>query len=1101
MTAKTKSPKKDNFFSDTINSTKSLLIDFRNFAFAGFSPTQIVRNLMGLTILVVFFSVVLGYSFDHKSELTSFFYSFFKTIYYFSGFMVVLKILQVVFRKKLNLSKNSVAVLNLLTLSLVFLSFLGIGLSFYHTQRYYRLFVVPKIILLYPGASILLGLTTITLIFEKKIRKSVIRTSLFIIIGFYALWLLVNIFVSTMPLVTFFGSVVRQMGVISIWSMLIMAVATALWLRGDKKRFKILFHFVLFVGLLLSLRAFYEMTRTDVNSYRPSGFAGNPDYYANNLVFTVLFSLFAFLQSRRNKLESIWTGLVFMASFYALVLSRTRGAWLGLGFASTIGMLVFNPSHFLKIREIRFKLVSILAMVLAGFIMYYFYIGSVLPPDGIKAGLINSAQQVVARRVTNSIFVLMTIAPILARLLWNSFAKIKLRLSVFGSLMLISSLFLVIPQTRKPIFVLVDKALHVRKIFRPKHGEPRLKLWEDTLPMIADHWFLGVGRETYRVNFLQYKTFDLAYRDPGVNYRSSHNMFVDQVVMEGFPGIIFFLLIMGIGIWLIFVRNRKDKEDAQTGLLLTGVGLAVFGYIGHSITIYDVLPSSAYIYLSLGMALGMAAPRLVKLGNKNLKKSQNPKRWNLKYLQKAIAAGVVIAIITVPAVYYVSRHHYADKYLSQLSYASGALKQFRNSLGNKYKVEQKMKSARTASTVMLKSNPPERHLNQIAKNFKIPRKNLNNPKLRRRYANSIRNKIKKQQHLVDNVIIPNIKKVVKYAKKVKYYDPGLGYHPYMVGHLGQVLMQYQSYGIGMTGDKLHEFLLDASRRGVHNNTNPESAYSRLASGYYAVATFHFNQQNYKKAWENYQKALEAVQGSINHDRVYYDTHRIKSLFLLRKFCEIEKSEKELNKAKDILINSIMSRYHKILQTYSPMYFKIAVAYFERAQSGDNQKKVVDYKKVVRVLGTISQVEQFLNRKKIKNNRKKIEKINEQLSKLKNRLKALKSGAGGKNPANYLSQINRLESKEQELQKELAEKTKKDESLSRRMKLIEKTATRTDKMKTGLNQLAKEEKPDSRDLVTYKKKIEKLFQVFPGKKSSSIYSTCRKNLELMKGAAK
>ena len=374
MTAKTTSSEKDNFFSETINSTKSIFSDFRNFAFAGISPTQIVRNLMGLIVLIVFFSVVLGYSFDHKSELTSFFSSFFQGIYYLTGFVVVLKLLQLIFSKKFKLSKESVAIFNLLTLSLIFLSFMGIGLSFYHTQRYYRLFVVPKIILLYPGASILLGLTILTLIFEKKIRKSVLKTPLFIIIGLYALWLGINVFISTMPLVTFFGSVVRQMGVISIWSMLIMAVATALWLRGDKKRFKVLFHFVLFVGLLLSLRAFYEMTRVDVKSYRPSGFAGNPDYYANNLVFTVLLSLFAFLQSKRNKLESVFTGLVFMVGFYALVLSRTRGAWLGVGFASTIGMFAFNPAKFLTIKEIRWKLAAILAMVLAGFLLYYFYI-------------------------------------------------------------------------------------------------------------------------------------------------------------------------------------------------------------------------------------------------------------------------------------------------------------------------------------------------------------------------------------------------------------------------------------------------------------------------------------------------------------------------------------------------------------------------------------------------------------------------------------------------------------------------------------------------------------------------------------------------------
>jgi hypothetical protein len=95
----------------------------------------------------------------------------------------------------------------------------------------------------------------------------------------------------------------------------------------------------------------------------------------------------------------------------------------------------------------------------------------------------------------------------------------------------------------------------------------------------------------------------------------------------------------------------------------------------------------------------------------------------------------------------------------------------------------------------------------------------------------------------------------------------------------------------------------------------------------------------------------------------------------------------------------------------------------------------------------------------------------------------------------------LESKGKDLQKELVEKSKKDEALLRRMGVIKKTATGTDKIKTELKALAKDQNPDNRVLATYKKKIEKLFRVFPGQRSSKLYSTCRRNLELMTGAAK
>jgi tetratricopeptide (TPR) repeat protein len=149
----------------------------------------------------------------------------------------------------------------------------------------------------------------------------------------------------------------------------------------------------------------------------------------------------------------------------------------------------------------------------------------------------------------------------------------------------------------------------------------------------------------------------------------------------------------------------------------------------------------------------------------------------------------------------------------------------------------------------------------------------------------------------------------------------------MAGHHSQVLLNLQSKAErGNISEKaVRDFIIVASERGVLNNTNPESAYSRLASAYYVLGSTYYKKKQYAKALTSYEKALKAIQGSIDNDRLYYDTHRLKAVILMNQFCDLKGAEKELMVSLKILTTSKHNKAKRAL----PGLKKGALASLER----------------------------------------------------------------------------------------------------------------------------------------------------------------------------
>ncbi|MBU1238289.1 hypothetical protein KJ865_01155, partial [Myxococcota bacterium] len=256
-----------------------------------------------------------------------------------------------------------------------------------------------------------------------------------------------------------------------------------------------------------------------------------------------------------------------------------------------------------------------------------------------------------------------------------------------------------------------------------------------------------------------------------------------------------------------------------------------------------------------------------------------------------------------------------------------------------------------------KGNNSEKLIKSLQKQFGLKPQHLTNRaesgRLMRLRLQQMEDNLRKRKVQTTARLSGFMRELWKNANILYRVAPKLGYHSYMAGHLSQVLLQFPGpYRDAIASEKeIVDFLIKVSVFGTKNNTNPESAYSRLSSLYYTLGTSNFNRKNYKQAYTYFQKALAAVSESINYDRLYFDTNRIKSLFLLEKFCDMDKSKQSLDVAAKILRTSIMGTAKNNLRPYPNYYWRIAQAYFESVAKSYRNKNMGELAKTLKGLTT------------------------------------------------------------------------------------------------------------------------------------------------------
>jgi O-antigen ligase len=112
--------------------------------------------------------------------------------------------------------------------------------------------------------------------------------------------------------------------------------------------------------------------------------------------------------------------------------------------------------------------------------------------------------------------------------------------------------------------------LDVTRYLKSQTATERQDVWRLSMPLIRDHWILGVGGGNWKIQFPGYGV-EGSYRmqDQSVFFTRAHNDFIEVLAETGLPGLLLYMAIFGYA-FLRLYRCRK-KVPWQSSMLLAGI--------------------------------------------------------------------------------------------------------------------------------------------------------------------------------------------------------------------------------------------------------------------------------------------------------------------------------------------------------------------------------------------------------------------------------------------------------------------------------------------------------------------------------------------------
>jgi O-antigen ligase len=177
------------------------------------------------------------------------------------------------------------------------------------------------------------------------------------------------------------------------------------------------------------------------------------------------------------------------------------------------------------------------------------------------------------------------------------------------ALLLVIALVMVVPASRQRV---VKSWRNFSHGGMPRLLETRYYHWGNTLMMIRDNPFTGVGLGHWRITYpLYYKSFA---RDPLFNYRmqvrKTHNDYLQLAAECGIPALLLFLLLWGRQFYLL--RYREESEDGMDWRLPLAASLLAYSVIMMVSFPLQMAFSRMLIFFLIALNEARAWPALLK---------------------------------------------------------------------------------------------------------------------------------------------------------------------------------------------------------------------------------------------------------------------------------------------------------------------------------------------------------------------------------------------------------------------------------------------------------------------------------------------------------
>lgn len=142
-------------------------------------------------------------------------------------------------------------------------------------------------------------------------------------------------------------------------------------------------------------------------------------------------------------------------------------------------------------------------------------------------------------------------------------------------------------------------------------GSSRLFIWEESLPLIKEYFWIGSGPDTFKYVFP-------ATPEEREQYLGNRNMIVDKAHNEylqiaitiGVPALILYMILTLVVLTKAFQAAKVAPEREK--ILLYGLVSAIFGYLVQAFFNISVVSVAPYYWAILGVTLALSAKQLQK---------------------------------------------------------------------------------------------------------------------------------------------------------------------------------------------------------------------------------------------------------------------------------------------------------------------------------------------------------------------------------------------------------------------------------------------------------------------------------------------------------